>query len=164
MRSALFGAVLAIACRSAFAAGQPGAGGVVPLARLSERPYAFTTFSGVPESTHFVVRDSVHWMQTWTTIHRPFIPAPAPPHIDFQREMIVVAALGNRPSEGYDVLLERAVEDSTGIEVDVRVSAPASGCPVGAATTQPVDLARIPASGRPVRFRERNIVVPCGVR
>lgn len=164
MRAALFGAVLAMACRSAFAAGQPGTGDVVPLSRLSNRPYSFTTFSGVSDSTRFVVRDSVQWTRTWTTIHRPFIPAPAAPRIDFQREMVVVAALGNRPSEGYDVLVERAVEDSTGIEVEVRVTSPASGCPVGAAMTQPVDLARIPVSERPVRFRQRNVVVPCGAR
>ncbi len=164
MRSALFGAVLAMACRSAFAAGQPGAGEVVPLARLSDRPYSFTTFSGVSDSTRFVVRDSLQWTQMWTRINRPFIPAPSAPRIDFRREMVVVAALGNRPSEGYDVMLERAVEDSAGIEVEVRVSSPASGCPVGAAMTQPVDLARIPASERPVRFRQRNVVVPCGVR
>ncbi len=164
MRSALFCAVLAMACRSAFAAGQPGAGEILPMSRLSDRPYSFTTFSGVSDSTRFVVRDSVQWTQTWTRINQPFIPAPTPPRIDFQHEMVVVAALGNRPSEGYDVMLERAVEDSAGIEVEVRVSSPASGCPVGAAMTQPVDLARIPVSGRPVRFRQRNVVVPCGLR
>jgi hypothetical protein len=164
MRAALFGAVLAMACRSAFAAGQPTPNDVVPLSRLSDRPYSFTTFSGVSDSTRFVVRDSAQWTRTWTRIHSPFIPPPAPPRIDFQREMIVVAALGNRPSEGYDVMLERAVEDSTGIEVEVRVTSPGTGCPVGAAVTQPVDIARIRVSDRPVRFRQRNVVVPCGER
>ena len=78
--------------------------------------------------------------------------------------MVLVAALGARPSEGYEIVFENVREDTSGIEVDVRVTEPARGCPVAAAMTQPVDLARIAASGRAVRFRQRNVVVPCGVR
>jgi hypothetical protein len=137
---------------------------VIPVSRLTPRPFAFTTYSGIPDSTRLVVRDTLAWLSTWRQINRPFLPPPAPPAIDFTREMVVVAALGNRPSEGYDVVFEDAVEDSVGLEIGVRVVTPAGGCPVNASVTQPVDLARIPASARPVRFRQRNVVVPCGVR
>jgi hypothetical protein len=124
---------------------------------------SFSVFSGFADSARFVVRDSGAWRETWQTIHRPFIPPPPVPPIDFSREMVVVAALGTRSSEGYEVVFENVREDTSGIEVDVRVNEPARGCPVAAVMTQPVDLARIPASARPVRFRQRNVVVPCGV-
>lgn len=82
--------------------------------------------------------------------------------IDFGREMVVVAALGSRPSAGYNVVIESAERDSSGIEVALRRVSPAPGCPVAAVMTQPIDLARIPASEQPVRFKETSVLVPCG--
>jgi hypothetical protein len=108
-----------------------------------------------------VVRDGTAWRDVWQRVNRPFIPAPAAPAVDFAQEMIVVAALGSRPSTGYDIMIEGAEQDSSRIEIVVRRSEPAPGCPVGAAVTQPVDMARMRADRRTVRFRERQVVVPC---
>ena len=157
--------VAACACHGTLASGQPGlARDASPITRLGSSNSSFTVFSGFSDSARIVVRDSTAWGETWRTIHRPFIPPPPIPSVDFSREMVLVAALGARPSEGYEIVFENVREDTSGIEVDVRVTEPARGCPVAAAMTQPVDLARIAASGRAVRFRQRNVVVPCGVR
>ena len=134
----------------------------VTVMRLREGPIAFSTYTGVRDSLRAVVRDSALWRELWARINQPFLPAPPLPSIDFRREMIVVAALGARPTAGYDVVIEGVAQDSTGIEVVLRRQAPAPGCPVAAAMTQPIDLARIPASDHPVRFRERTVVTPCG--
>jgi hypothetical protein len=111
-----------------------------------------------------VIRDSTAWRELWNRINRPFLPAPSLPPIDFAREMIVVAALGARPNGGYDVVIEGAEQDSVGIQISVRVATPASGCPTAAVMTQPVDLARVPVSEQPVRFRERDVVIACAPR
>jgi len=154
--------VVAGACRSAFAAGQPPTQlEPVPVVRFRDGQLAFSTYSGLIDSVRVVVRDSTAWRRLWQQINRPFIPSPVLPPVDFQREMVVVAALGSRPSAGFDVVIEGAAEDTAGVEVDVRRSSPAAGCPVAAAITQPVDLARLPASARTLRFRERSTVVPC---
>jgi hypothetical protein len=81
--------------------------------------------------------------------------------VNFEEEMIVVAALGTRPTAGHDIMIEGAEDDAAGIEIVVRRSEPAPGCPVAAAVTQPVDMARMRADRRTVRFRERQVVVPC---
>jgi hypothetical protein len=133
----------------------------VSIARLHDGSTAFSSFAGIHDPIRTVIRDSTAWRKLWERINRPFIPAPALPAIDFDREMIVVAGLGTRPSGGYDVVIENAEQDSTGIQVSIRVATPASGCPVAAVTTQPIDLARIAASDQPVRFRERGVVVAC---
>lgn len=165
MKSSLLFLLAACACHGALAAGQPGlARDASSLTRLASSNESFTVFSGFTDSARIVVRDSAMWHETWQTIHRPFIPPPPTPPIDFSREMVLVAALGTRPSEGYEIVFENIREDTAGIEVDLRISEPARGCPVAAAITQPVDLARIAASARSVRFRQRNVVVPCGVR
>jgi hypothetical protein len=136
----------------------------VPVVRLRDGDAAFSSYTGVVDSMRAVVRDSADWRALWTRINRPFIPMPALPAIDFEREMVVVAGLGNRPSAGYDIVIESAEQDSTGIEVALRRASPAPGCPVAAVMTQPLDVARIPASNLRVRFRERSVVVPCDMR
>lgn len=135
---------------------------VVPVTRLRGGPTAYTAYSGLTDSVREVVRDSAEWNALWQTITRPFYPPPPLPQVNFDRDMVVVAALGARPSAGYDIVIEGARQDTSSIEVALRTSSPAPGCPVTAAMTQPVDIATIPASPRPVRFRERSIIVPCG--
>ena len=152
----------AIACRAGNAgAQQDSTRGNVPITRLRDAPSAFTSYSGLSDSALLVVRDSSAWRDLWQRINRVFIPAPPAPVVDFQQEMIVVAALGRRPTAGHDIMIEGAEQDSTGIEIVVRRSEPAPGCPVAAAVTQPVDMARMRADRRAVRFRERQVVVPC---
>jgi hypothetical protein len=136
----------------------------LPLTRFRSDSVAFATFSGVIDSTRVVIRDRTRWREYWARIHRPFVPPPREPEIDFSREMVIVAALGRRPSLGYDILIRSAKRDSAGIEVQLRRSKPGQGCPVGAAITEPVDLARIPASDLQVRFTELITSTPCGER
>jgi hypothetical protein len=136
--------------------------GSVAVTRLRSGSGAYSIYSGITEPSNFVVRDSVAWRLFWQRLNKPFIPPPALPAIDFTREMVIVSALGARPSSGYDVMIASVDRDATGVEVSLRTRTPASGCPVEAVLTQPVDLARVPATGAPVRFREINEVVPCG--
>ncbi len=136
----------------------------IPLTRFGRDSTAFATFSGVTDSIHLVIRDPLRWRAYWELIHRPFIPPPRLPDVDFGREMVVLAALGPRPSLGYDILIRSATRDSAGIEVQLRRSNPGPGCAMGAAVSQPVDLARIPASDLYVRFTELITTMPCGAR
>jgi len=136
----------------------------LPVKRFRSDSIAFATFSGVVDSTRLVIRDPRRWREYWARIHSPFVPPPREPEIDFNREMVIVAALGRRPSLGYDILIRSATRDSGGIEVQLRRSKPGLGCPVGAAITEPIDLARIPASDLRVRFTELITATPCGER
>jgi hypothetical protein len=155
--------LLATGCRSVIAAGQHNLRAApVSVSRLRESATAFSSYAGIRDPMRAVIRDSVAWRELWTRINRPFVPPPALPPIDFAREMIVVAALGARPNAGYDVVIEGAELDSAGMQISVRVATPASGCPTAAVMTQPVDLARVPVSDQPVRFRDRDVVVACG--
>jgi hypothetical protein len=136
---------------------------VLPVTRLARGATAYSTYSGLVDSTRAVVRDSAEWSAMWRGITRPFYPPPPLPRVDFDHDMVVVAALGARSTGGYDIVIEGASQDASSIEIALRASSPAPGCPVSAATTQPVDVATIPASTRPVRFRQTSIIVPCGV-
>ncbi|HEY4129096.1 MAG TPA: protease complex subunit PrcB family protein [Gemmatimonadaceae bacterium] len=150
------------ACQSAGMHAQPSISGRLPITRLRNQAGSFDSNSGLVDSARVVVRDAATWRTLWGQINQPFIPQPAVPSIDFNRDMVVVAAMGTKPSGGYDIMIEGVTEDSSGVEISVVRSSPGNGCALTAARTQPVDLARIPATPRPVRFRERSVVVPCG--
>ncbi|MDB4874231.1 MAG: PrcB C-terminal domain protein [Gemmatimonadetes bacterium] len=153
--------VAAAACGTAYAAAQPADRIPVPVIRLAQDAAAFSAYSGFGDSLRTVVRDSTLWRQVWERLNQPFVPRPKLPNVDFEREMVVVAALGIRHTAGYSVVIEGADRDSSSIEVAVRRTSPAAGCPVEAVVTQPVDVARIPRSERAIRFRERSVVTSC---
>src|SRR5689334_2610650 len=85
--------------------------------------------------------------------------APALPEIDFSKEMIVVAAMGQRPTSGYLTVIDGACEVDGRVEVFIS-SVENVGC-IGVADvlTYPADAVRLPRSDLPVVFRETQI--PC---
>jgi len=87
---------------------------------------------------------------------------PSLPEVDFAQEMIVAAALGTRASGGYNVLLTRAIEDSTGVQVSVLETSPGANCATTLALTQPIDLGRLERRDGPVRFVVTQQVERCG--
>jgi hypothetical protein len=85
---------------------------------------------------------------------------PELPQVDFSREVVVVAALGQRPTGGFNILIESAAATRDGVTVSIRATAPGPGCGVTLALTQPVDIARMPRRGA-VQFHERADELAC---
>lgn len=133
----------------------------VGLTRFRSAAQSFTQFSGIDDSTRLVIRDSTTWRRYWSAIHRPFIPAPPMPAVDFSREMIVLVAMGTRPTAGFDIRIDSVLAEAGRMVVSVRRQAPGSGCAVPAVVTQPVDIVRLPASDAPVWFAERGEQTEC---
>jgi hypothetical protein len=147
VRAALWLLIGAIACQNAplqRTISQPLNENRLSVARLRAKPGSFDENSGLVDSMRTVVRDTAAWRALWMQINRPFIPAPTLPSIDFDRDMVIVAALGAQPTGGYGIMIESVEEDSAGVAVSVVRSAPG------------------PMTKRPVHFRERTVVVPCG--
>ena len=139
-----------------------GPGTPLPVTRLRAEPYSFAYFSGMDDSTRLVVRDADQWQQAWNAIGRGSSPAEPLPPVNFAQEMVIVAALGSRSSGGFSIYVDSAYQHVDHVEVVVRKVSPGAGCLTIAAFTQPVDIARLPATTLPVRFRERGIVHSCG--
>lgn len=158
-----FAALILGACANAdFLLPQPAVEGEpIQIERLRAEPYPLTPYSGLADSARIVVRDTETWRATWSAIWRTHSPEPALPNVDFSREMLVVAALGTRSSGGYSILVDSAYQHNDHVEVVVRKISPGSRCFVTGALTQPVDVARLPRSPLPVRFREESLVHNC---
>ena len=122
-------------------------------------PFAY--YSGIDDSTRLVVRDAATWRARWAAINREMRPAPPLPTVDFAREMIVVAALGQRVSGGWSIVIDSAAWRGDTIDVFVRRLAPGHGCFTTAAISSPVDVVRLPRRDAPVRFSERLVREDC---
>ena len=133
----------------------------VAVTRLRGEPYPLTHYSGLTTAQRLVVRDEAAWRDAWAAIWRDATPAPPLPSIDFAREMVVVAALGERNSGGYGILIDSAAASGGGLRVFVRTTSPGPRCFVTGALTQPVDAARLPRVDGPVEFVERAEVTDC---
>lgn len=119
--------------------------------------------SNTKDSFRVVVRDRDTWLDLWKRIY-PVVPSkgayPELPEIDFSREMVVVAAMGQRPSSGYAIIIEGAYERDDRLEVVVK-SVENLKCVGLTVLTSPVDIVRLPKVERPVVFREIEVAHDC---
>jgi hypothetical protein len=132
----------------------------VPVTRLAAGAESFTYYSELTESTRLVIRDASAWAEMWARLST-VRPVPPLPTVDFNREMVVVTALGARPSGGHSIVVEGASREGGTVYVTVRSETPGSGCLLSQALTSPVDVARMPRTDDPVQFRERTVTRGC---
>ena len=137
----------------------------VPLRFGGERPLPLPWFNSFPSKTSFrlVIRNRDEYSELWKRRIAPVPPGdwvPPMPEVDFAKDMIVVAAMGERPSSGYGIIIDGACEVEGHVEVFVTSNEGGSSCGAQlAVVTAPADAVRIPQTDLPVVFREFQ--VPC---
>lgn len=143
-----------------------GAMGLMLLAGASgtpqETPHPFPiqtlargTSSGVRERLVTVIKTEEAWRALWQRHIVGVEPRPAPPPVDFSREMVVAVFMGEQRTSGATVEVLEATRQEGAIVVRVReVSPPPEGI-VLPVLTQPFHLVALPRSELPVRFEWR---------
>ena len=110
------------------------------------------------KSFRLVIKSRDEFSDFWKRLLAPVPPGqwtPALPEIDFTKEMIIVSAMGLKPSHGYWTIIDGACETDGQIEVFITNY---DVCGAGLAVlTYPADAVRIPRSDLPVVFRETQI-------
>lgn len=132
----------------------------VTVTRLRPEPLSFTYNSGLTRAQRLVVRDEATWRELWASIWRGGSVPPLPP-VDFTREMLIVAALGQQPTGGHGIFVDGASAAAGGLAVRIRTVSPGPQCATSAALTEPVDIARLPRHDGPVTFEERAETQEC---
>jgi hypothetical protein len=117
---------------------------------------------GEPEQDVFVARTAEEWAALWRTLtSRCVSPRPPVPEVDWAAEMVLVVALGMRPTGGYDLRIEEVRGGPEGIEVYARESRPGSSCFVTQALTYPVHAVALPPRAGAVRLFLQVETVEC---
>ena len=146
-----------------------GPGRSIPVTRLVVTTGSNTSpiwNAGIWDELRIVIRDRETWDSVWKRIcctsdqlfrnpSTSLLPLPEMlplPEIDFSREMIVVAAMGERPNGGYRIIVDSAHERDNRLELEVQNISPCGAdYPI---MTAPIDIVRLPKSDLPVTFRE----------
>ena len=132
----------------------------LPLRFGGTRPYPRPWVNSFQSDKPFrlVIKSRDEFSDFWKRLLAPVPPGqwtPALPEIDFTKEMIIVSAMGLKPSHGYWTIIDGACEADGQIEVFITNI---DVCGAGLAVlTYPADAVRIPRSDLPVLFRETQI-------
>ncbi len=129
--------------------------------KMSGPRVSFRSGGGIWEPLRLVIRDRAQLNDFWRRLHTdpthgPMSAIPPVPEIDFSREMVVVAAMGQRGSSAYGIIIDGACEVADHLEVFVR-SINGRRCTALAIMTAPVDVVRLPRTDLPVVFRETEV-------
>jgi len=159
-RATLFACALTLSACAQPNAPEP-AGTELPVLRLQTEPYSLEFNSGLRKPERLAIRDVAGWGKVWAEIYEHRGSKPPLPAIDFTKEIVIVAALGERPTGGYSILVTGASRAGNVITVRVESQSPGPGCGVLLSTSEPVDVARIPLSVAHVEFDETAFVRSC---
>ena len=138
-------------------AGPSTPSGPVELTRITPTAPSIAYYSGLGEPTRLVISDAAMFTRVW---EQAFASVPVP-SVDFGRERVIVAALGQRASGGYAIEIQGANVEGDEMVFDVVSTTPGDYCAVSMALTQPVDMVKVPRSTAAVRFAERSVIQTC---
>ena len=114
-------------------------------------------FRGISLRARLVIRSRDEFNELWKGLFRSGSDKPALPEIDFSREMIIVAAMGQRGTSGYEILIDGACEIDHRLEVMVRSTNYLKCRGAYMVETEPLDIVRFPKTDLPVVFRETDV-------
>ncbi|UCC71027.1 MAG: protease complex subunit PrcB family protein [Gemmatimonadota bacterium] len=124
-------------------------------------PVVSTQYSGVREARRLVIRDAEAWIAFWDEVTAVVTPRPEPPAVDFEQEMVIAAAMGQRATGGYTISIPEVYQQEGSVYAVVKEVAPAANCIVTQALSAPVVAVSMPRSEDAVSFVEREETVEC---
>ncbi len=115
------------------------------------------TRTGIGESRRLVIRDANGWAQFWSELGVGDRPA-----VDFNRDVVIAVAAGQRPTGGYEIVIDRVTQSDGQLTVEVVERTPGPNCMTTASLTQPVDVVVVPAAdAKSPSFLERKEIRGC---
>jgi hypothetical protein len=127
-----------------------------------EIPGSRMQMSAHDEAARLVIRDAASWQAYWAKTVSNMSPAPPAPTVDFTRQMVLAAAMGQQRSGGFVIVIDSVYASGGTTYAVVRSVSPGSNCVVPGVLTAPVVAVRIDRAEGPVRFVKRAETRDCG--
>lgn len=126
-----------------------GACAAAPPSPLPLTELARGHFGPCADARREVVRDAAAWARVWSEVQATRM---APPEVDFDGQMALVACLGQRRSGGHAIEIVAVEVAADALVVSVRETAPTPGATTTQALTQPFHAVRVAKTTLPVRW------------
>jgi hypothetical protein len=131
----------------------------LPLRFGGTRPHPYFSVKA-DKGFRLVIKNQDQYNEFWKQFTAPILPGnwvPPMPELDFTKEMLIVSAMGQRPSSGFYTIIDGACEADGKLEIFIS-NLEGGGCGAAlAVVTSPADAVLIPRSDLPVVFREIEI-------
>lgn len=122
----------------------------------------YRTTSGIVKRERIVIEDSAAWAALWPRVVGSHSPRPPLPRVDFSREVIVIASMGQQSSGGFTITIDTATTMGDTLRLNITQRSPGPTCMTTAALSFPIALARVVRPKPPIQFIERTDVTDCG--
>jgi hypothetical protein len=117
--------------------------------------------TGYVEPAQLVLANPAAWAAAWRTLHQGLDAGPAPT-VDFQTDVVVVVAAGERSTGGHAVRVDgTSATPDGGTRVHVTRTAPGAGCMSAQVVTSPAEAVRVRRGPGAVTFAVRDAAAPC---
>ncbi|HEY7505342.1 MAG TPA: protease complex subunit PrcB family protein [Gemmatimonadales bacterium] len=123
--------------RDSGTAGQAEPGTAVEIRRIGR-----WVSSGIRGARRLVIRDPATWAHFWSELG-----AGVRPDVDFQNDLVIAVAAGERSSGGHDIEVRQVERAGGQLRIEVLETYPSTGCVTTSAMTQPVDVVMVSAAG-----------------
>ena len=152
-------ALAAAALAAAPAAAVQGGAGFTPLDEQIQMQFRYNSQIEAPR--YEAIRDDGSWRDLWLQMTAGRGPRPLRPQVNFDREMLLVAAMGTQRTGGYTIRISSVRETRAELVATVVRTSPGRRCGTTAALTEPADIVRVRATAKPVRWVYRDVVHRC---
>ena len=87
-------------------------------------------------------------------------PTNSTPNVDFRKNVVVLINMGEKPSGGYEVDVERIIDDKENTTITATFSSPGSSCISAAVMTNPYIFIEV-ATTKNILLNERHVIKEC---
>lgn len=95
-------------------------------------------------SLHFeVITEAAPFRKLYAEIHSHQLPSPLPPEVDFDRLFVLFISMGEKPTAGYRVEIDRMKQSDGVLNVTLRLHEPPPGGFNATVMTNPFVLAKV---------------------
>ena len=138
-----------VACAGPFRGGKRLADGPVPYQTILSGSHSL-----VDTSTVILVKNEREWDRIWVQAKGKIDPLPSRPSVDFSKQYVLAAFMGERPSSGYHVEVSAIEKDGNVLNVHVKKYETPGMLTV---ITNPFYLARIPRGNYELNIIEETV-------
>lgn len=137
-------------------------GGTPPGGPAPDGVVAFTVVhttqqSGIRTRRGEVISRADVWQRTWDEINATISPKPPLPAVDFERNLLLLAALGEQGDACKRVAIERIERTGGTLRVSVKESRPPASCVCPPVTVQPVQVVSVERAATGASFDFRSV-------
>lgn len=123
------------------------AGDAVPFRVIEEN-----NMSGFNSGMTKLITSTPDWVAVWMERQRNLQTKRLHPEIDFDRDVVIAVAMGQKKTGGYSVDITRVIRTKDDIRIYLKKTAPPDDAKLPAVVTSPFIFARMKKPDRPVVF------------